>query len=94
MKYEHTIDIDASPTVVWATLSDVPAWPTWTASVTQRRMGRREWTHGRPCGAYPSTETASGNVDCHRGRRRPIVHLGDEVAGLLHLGQSRHFASR
>ena len=34
MKYEHTIDVDASPTVVWATLSDVPAWPTWTASVT------------------------------------------------------------
>ena len=34
MKHEHTIDIDASPAVVWATLSDVPAWPTWTASVT------------------------------------------------------------
>ena len=38
MKYEHSIDIDASPTVVWAALSDVPAWPTWTAS-----MRRAEW---------------------------------------------------
>ena len=34
MKYEHTIDIDASPTVVWAVLADVPAWPTWTTSMT------------------------------------------------------------
>ena len=34
MKYVHTIDIDASPAVVWAVLCDVPAWPTWTASMT------------------------------------------------------------
>lgn len=35
MKHEHTVDIDASPAVVWATLSDVPTWPTWTSSVTR-----------------------------------------------------------
>ena len=34
MKYEHTIDIDAPAAIVWATLADVPAWPTWTASVS------------------------------------------------------------
>ena len=33
MKYEHTIDIDASPAAVWAVLADVPAWPTWTSSM-------------------------------------------------------------
>jgi hypothetical protein len=38
VRYEHNIDIDASPTAVWATLSDVPAWPTWTAS-----MKSAEW---------------------------------------------------
>ena len=38
MKYEHTIDIDAPPATVWATLADVPAWPTWTAS-----MSTAEW---------------------------------------------------
>lgn len=37
MKYEHSIDIDASPTVVWAVLSDVPAWPTWTASMSSAK---------------------------------------------------------
>ncbi len=34
MKYEHTIDIDAPAATVWATLADVPAWPTWTESVS------------------------------------------------------------
>ncbi len=34
MKYEHTIDIDAPAANIWATLADVPSWPTWTASVT------------------------------------------------------------
>ena len=34
MKYEHTIDIDAPASKVWATLADVPAWPKWTASVS------------------------------------------------------------
>jgi len=38
VKYEHSIDIDASPTVVWAVLSDVPAWPSWTTS-----MRSAEW---------------------------------------------------
>lgn len=38
MKYEHTIDIDAPAATVWATLVDVPAWPTWTAS-----MSTAEW---------------------------------------------------
>ena len=33
MKYEHSIDIDASPRSVWAVLSDVPGWPTWSASM-------------------------------------------------------------
>ncbi len=37
MKYEHTIDIDASPAVVWAVLADVPAWPTWTASMSNAK---------------------------------------------------------
>ena len=34
MRYEHSIDIAASPSVVWAVLGDVPAWPTWTTSMT------------------------------------------------------------
>ena len=38
MKYEHNIDIDASPATVWATLADVPRWPSWTAS-----MESAEW---------------------------------------------------
>ena len=34
MKYEHSIDIDASAATVWAILADVPGWPSWTASVS------------------------------------------------------------
>lgn len=33
MNHEVSIDINASPEVVWATLIDVERWPEWTASV-------------------------------------------------------------
>jgi carbon monoxide dehydrogenase subunit G len=33
MRFEHTIDIDAPPDRVWAILSDLPPWGTWTTSV-------------------------------------------------------------
>lgn len=35
MKFQIAIDIDATPTTVWRTLTDVESWPDWTASMTK-----------------------------------------------------------
>ena len=37
MRLDVTVDISAPPEVVWAVLSDVRSWPTWTASITSVR---------------------------------------------------------
>jgi uncharacterized protein YndB with AHSA1/START domain len=37
MRVDVTVDISAPPEVVWAVLSDVESWPTWTASITSIR---------------------------------------------------------
>ena len=37
MRADVTVDISAPPEVVWAILSDVESWPTWTASITSVR---------------------------------------------------------
>ena len=33
MRFEETIDIAASPGIVWAVMSDLPKWPEWTETV-------------------------------------------------------------
>ena len=38
MRVDVTVDISAPPEVVWAVLSDVESWPTWTASITSIRL--------------------------------------------------------
>ena len=40
MHFETTVEIDAPPDKVWATLVDVDRWPEWTASIsTVERRG-------------------------------------------------------
>src|SRR6266849_7099381 len=40
MHFETTVEIDAPPDTVWATLVDVDRWPEWTASIsTVERLG-------------------------------------------------------
>lgn len=34
MRYEYSVDVDATPAEVWAVLVDVERWPEWTASTT------------------------------------------------------------
>ena len=34
-RFDTTIDIQASPAVVWAVMSDVERWPEWTTSITR-----------------------------------------------------------
>jgi carbon monoxide dehydrogenase subunit G len=34
MHHETSIEIAASPELIWSTLSDVERWPDWTRSVT------------------------------------------------------------
>jgi uncharacterized protein YndB with AHSA1/START domain len=34
-RYETTIDINASPSQVWAVMSDLERWPEWTASMSE-----------------------------------------------------------
>jgi hypothetical protein len=35
MHHETSIEIAASPELIWSTLSDVERWPDWTRSVTE-----------------------------------------------------------
>jgi len=35
MKFSHSIDIQASPEIVWAIWSDIERWSEWTASITK-----------------------------------------------------------
>ena len=41
VRFDHTIDIDASPAQVWSILSDLPRWPAWTPT-----MKTFEWVEG------------------------------------------------
>ncbi|GAA2098507.1 SRPBCC family protein [Actinomadura alba] len=40
MQYEIEVDIEAAPEAVWAVLTDVERWPSWTESMT--RVSRLE----------------------------------------------------
>jgi uncharacterized protein YndB with AHSA1/START domain len=37
MEFDYQVTVEASPELVWATLLDVEAWPTWTSSMTWLR---------------------------------------------------------
>ena len=37
MQYDRTVEVQATPAEVWAVLTDVEAWPQWTASMEEIR---------------------------------------------------------
>jgi len=38
MKYEQTVEINASAATVWSILADIERWPEWTPTVTSARV--------------------------------------------------------
>lgn len=47
VRYEIDVDIDAAPETVWAVLTDVERWPTWTESMTKvERLADGEFSTG------------------------------------------------
>src|SRR5437899_12467974 len=37
MQYDRTVEVQATPAEVWAVLTDVEAWPQWTAAMEEIR---------------------------------------------------------
>jgi uncharacterized protein YndB with AHSA1/START domain len=47
MQYEIDVEIDAAPETVWAVLTDIERWPTWTESMARvERLGDGELSTG------------------------------------------------
>ncbi|MGH2610003.1 MAG: SRPBCC family protein [Tepidiformaceae bacterium] len=70
MRFEHTIDINASPAQVWAILSDVARWSDWTPTVKSFEWVEgdtlavgakaRVEVHGAPKGVWTVTNVDDG----------------------------------
>jgi uncharacterized protein YndB with AHSA1/START domain len=89
MDFETTVEIDALPERVWATLVDVERWPEWTASMRElthldgQRLAPRSRVRvrqpGMPALVWEVTELEPGHSFAWRSSSPGVTTVGTHV---------------